>query len=271
MKKERSQTQKRRNGEWFLNIFASTLWTRLLKLLTETVSITISNREALWSSFQASVSNVASSSSSSKPIHEPKKVKIERKYLFAGEQVALVFFCLLCGLECFYVFSTCSEVVEVLEDSPEAKKWPLWKEPLTESSSEAPSEVSIPAPSIPATASSNPYSSPTQTPNLAISSQSTSTPVSTKPPVRKPGPRKPKTSLAPLPGPSKTKKLSTLDKSAMDWQTHVHSEQHSGLKDELEANRKAGGYLEKVQFLKRVEERKDGTLESLKSSKRRKL
>jgi hypothetical protein len=57
----------------------------------------------------------------------------------------------------------------------------------------------------------------------------------------------------------------------MDWQTHVHAEQHSGLKDELEANRKAGGYLEKVQFLKRVEERKDGTLEGLKSTKRRKL
>ena len=172
------------------------------------------------------------------------------------------------AFECFYVVSACSEVVEVLEDSPEAKKWPLWKEPLTELSNEAPSEISIPAPSIPVTASSNPSSSSTQTPNSAIS---TTTSASAKPPVRKPGPRKPKTSLAPLPGPSKTKKLSTLDKSAMDWQTHVHSEQHSGLKDELEANRKAGGYLEKVQFLKRVEERKDGTLESLKSTKRRKL
>jgi len=214
--------------------------------------LTISAREALWSSFQASVSNVASSSSSSsRPVQELKKVKIERKYRFAGEQVV--------------------EVVEVLEDSPEAKKWPLWKEPLTESSSEAPSEVSIPAPSIPVAASSDPSSSPTQTPTSAIPLNSTSTSVSTKPLVRKPGPRKPKTSLAPLPGPSKTKKISTLDKSAMDWQTHVQAEQHSGLKDELEANRKAGGYLEKVQFLKRVEERKDGTLESLKSTKRRKL
>ena len=171
----------------------------------------------------------------------------------------------------FLCLSTCSEVVEVLEDSLEAKKWPLWKEPLTQSSSEAPSEVSIPVSSTPVTASSNSSSSPTQTPNLAKSLESTSTSASTKPPLRKPGPRKPKTSLAPLPGPSKTKKLSTLDKSAMDWQTHVHAEQHAGLKDELEANRKAGGYLEKVQFLKRVEERKDGTLESLKSTKRRKL
>ena len=178
----------------------------------------------------------------------------------------LFFFMTLIVFLCLF---TCSEVVEVLEDSPEAKKWPLWKEPLTESSSDAPPEVSIPAPSIPITDSSNPSSSPTQTPGSAsMSLKSTST---TMPPVRKPGPRKPKTSLAPLPGPSKTKKLSTLDKSAMDWQTHVHAEQHSGLKDELEANRKAGGYLEKVQFLKRVEERKDGTLESLKSTKRRKL
>ena len=174
--------------------------------------------------------------------------------------------CLFLWLWLFYAFSVCSEVVEVLDDSPEAKKWPLWKEPLTEPSNEA---LSIPTPSIPVTtASSNPTSFLTQTSNSAIP---TPTSASTKLPVRKPGPRKPKTSLAPLPGPSKTKKLSTLDKSAMDWQTHVHSEQHSGLKDELEANRKAGGYLEKVQFLKRVEERKDGTLENLKSSKRRKL
>jgi hypothetical protein len=170
------------------------------------------------------------------------------------------------ALNFFYVFSTCSEVLEVFEDSPEAKKWPVWKEPPTEPSSEAPSQVSIPAPPMPVTTSSS--SSPTQTSNPALP---TSTSASTKPPIRKPGPRKPKTSLAPLPGSSKTKKLSTLDKSAMDWQTHVHSEQHSGLKDELEANRKTGGYLEKVQFLKRVEERKDGTLESLKGSKRRKL
>ena len=271
MNKEGPQTQKRRNGEWFLNIFASLLWTRLLKLSMETVSTSFSNREALWSSFQASVSNAASSSSSLRPVQEPKKVKIERKYRFAGEQVVLVFFvfflCVFMALNVFHVFST-SDVVEVLEDSPEAKKWPLLKEPLTESSSEAPSEVSIPTPSIPVTASSKPSSSPPLTSNSAIPA---STSTSTKPPVRKPGPRKPKTSLTPLPGSSKTKKLTTLDKSAMDWQSHVHSEQHSGLKDELEANRKAGGYLEKVQFLKRVEERKDGTLESLKSSKRRKL
>jgi len=206
-------------------------------------------REALWSNFQASISNVASSSSSSRPFQEPRKVKTERKYRFAGEQVV--------------------EVVEVLEDSPEARKWPLWKDPLTESSSEAPTAVPLPVLSMPVAPSSNPSSSPNQTPNSSLNPASTS--ASPKPPARKYGPRKPKTSLASLPGPSKAKKLSTLDKSAMDWQAHVQAEQHSGLKDELEANRKAGGYLEKVQFLKRVEERKDATLESLKSTKRRKL
>jgi hypothetical protein len=231
---------------------------------------TNSAREALWSNFQTSISNVASASSSSKPFQEPRKVKIERKYLFAGEQVVLVFFFICQDLNSFmtYIFIF-SEVVEVLEDSPEARKWPLWKDPLTESSSEAPTAVPLPLLSMPVAPSSNPSSSPNQTPNSSLNPASTS--ASTKPPARKPGPRKPKTSLASLPGPSKAKKISTLDKSAMDWQAHVQAEQDSGFKDELEANRKAGGYLEKVQFLKRVEERKDATLESLKSTKRRKL
>jgi len=56
----------------------------------------------------------------------------------------------------------------------------------------------------------------------------------------------------------------------MDWQAHINAEQErSGLKDELEINRKGGGYLEKVDFLKRVEERKEGALEASKSTKRR--
>lgn len=54
----------------------------------------------------------------------------------------------------------------------------------------------------------------------------------------------------------------------MDWKTHT---QGTELQDELEANRKGGGYLEKVEFLQRVEGRKEETLEALKSRKRRKL
>lgn len=145
----------------------------------------------------------------------------------------------------------------------------MWKEPLTEPLTETPIEAPAPA-----AAPSNLSEPPTQTPTPAISSEPPSISTSTKPPppIRKPCPRKPKTSLAPLP--SKTKKLSTLDKSAMDWQAHIQAEQQSGsgLKDELEANRKGGvGYLDKVQFLKRVEERKGETLDALKSNKRRKL
>lgn len=64
----------------------------------------------------------------------------------------------------------------------------------------------------------------------------------------------------------KPKKLSTLDKSAMGWQSHVSAE---GLKDELEANRRSGGYLEKVEFLQRVDDRKEDALEANKTGKRR--
>ena len=49
----------------------------------------------------------------------------------------------------------------------------------------------------------------------------------------------------------------------------MDSEQIS--KDELEANRRSGGYLEKIEFLKRVDERKEEALEANKSNKRRRL
>ncbi|PBK63413.1 hypothetical protein ARMSODRAFT_997097 [Armillaria solidipes] len=152
-------------------------------------------RDALWANFQKSLA-----SPSTVPQQEvPKQmVKVEKRYLFAGENVV--------------------EVVEVPEDSLEAKKWPLFSEPTEESSgttTESPPVVS-----------------------------GTSMPV---PPKKKPGPRKGKLSLKDLPGPSKQKpkKLTTLDKSAMDWRSHVSAEP-SSLKDELEANRRGGGYLKKI-------------------------
>ena len=58
---------------------------------------------------------------------------------------------------------------------------------------------------------------------------------------------------------AKAKKLSTLDKSAMDWKEHVESSQD--IKEDLEANRKGGGYLEKVEFLERVEQRTEAARE----------
>ncbi|KAF9493194.1 hypothetical protein BDN71DRAFT_1114020, partial [Pleurotus eryngii] len=165
--------------------------------------------DALWTSFQASVAS--ESPSQAHTATTKVKVKIEKRYRFAGEDVI--------------------EVVEVDEDSEDAKKWPRAGETLSTSAS--------------ASTSSTP-----------------------KPPAKRPGPRKSKVTLAPLPS-GKAKKLSTLEKSAMDWRAHVAAEASSGLQEELDANRKGGGYLEKVDFLKRVDERKDDILEASRSSKRR--
>ena len=157
-----------------------------------------------------------------------------------------------------------SEVTEVPENSDEAKKWPLWapEEPeptqkeTVDSSSTAPKETSLKETTV----------SPT---GGALNQTEAS---SSKPkPAKRPGPRKSKIQLAPLPGSQKAKKLTTLDKSAMDWRAHVQDGSEGGLKDELEANRRGGGYLEKQEFLQRVEQRKDETLEANKSTKRRRL
>ncbi|KAJ7636955.1 bucentaur or craniofacial development-domain-containing protein [Roridomyces roridus] len=141
-------------------------------------------------------------------------VKIQKKFLYAGE--------------------TTVEIVEVPEDSADAKKWPLWHSPSEEQTASSSSVVeSAPPPA----------------------------------PSKKPGPRKPRTSLAAIPT-QKARKLSTLDKSAMDWKAHVSSEP-SDMKDELDANRRGGGYLEKVEFLGRVDGRREEALEASKSTKRR--
>ncbi|KAG1779446.1 bucentaur or craniofacial development-domain-containing protein [Suillus placidus] len=179
-------------------------------------------RDALWASFQASVATPP------RPEVEvpPKKlVKIENRYLFAGKNIV--------------------EVVEVPEDSEEAKKRPRWD------------------PSSPALDSS---SSATDLNASASSSAAPIQPTAQKSATRKPpGPRKPRFSLADIPT-QKAKKITTLDKSAMDWRTHVTS---SDVKDELDANRRGGGYLEKMDFLKRVEDRREDAYEASKSNKRR--
>lgn len=141
------------------------------------------------------------------------------------------------------------DVIEVEEDSPEAKKWPVYIEStLTDNSNRAKAE-----------------------PLSTTSGENRAMKESTHPTKRlAPGPRKSKTALSAIPHSTKSKKISTLEKSAMDWQAHLISTNPSE-KDELDANRLSGGYLEKVEFLKRVEDRKEDLLEVMKSSKRRKL
>ncbi|KAG6915542.1 hypothetical protein DXG01_011007 [Tephrocybe rancida] len=187
-------------------------------------------RDALWSSFQASVSSAPSTQAAL----VKEMVTIEKRFNFAGEIVV--------------------EVVEVPADSPDAKKWPQWRDkeeggsqPNAEPSSSTLSEPEI---------SKEDVSGP-------------STPA--KPATKRPGPRKSKVTLAAIPTVStqRAKKLSTLDKSAMDWQAHVRASGESGLKDELDANRRGGGYLEKVEFLNRVEGRREEVIEASKGSKRR--
>jgi len=190
-------------------------------------------RDALWASFQESV---AMPHVTSQPGPPKEMIKVEKRYRFAGEDVV--------------------ELVDVAVDSPDAKKWPVWRPPESEGTA-------------PVTSRSG---TPTVTPTLrpSVTDTLTAETASAKPLAKRPGPRKPKVSLAAIPT-QKAKKLSTLDKSAMDWRTHVQAQEDSGLKDELEANRRSGGYLEKVEFLKRVDERKEDVIETSKSSKRRRL
>jgi len=213
-------------------------------------------RDVLWSTFQESVRlPVAPTERQTQP---PKMVKIERKYLFAGKEVL--------------------EVVVVPEDSQDAKKWPLWEDPhekprLTKSLPSSPEGATYTM--VLEAKTTQEGSSSLQNSSVDVT-RSASDPVPSsvpKPQPKRAGPRKSKITLAPLPGASRPKKMTTLDKSAMDWKSHLQTESAAGssVADELTANRKGGGYLEKVEFLKRVEERKDETLESLKSSKRRRL
>lgn len=143
------------------------------------------------------------------------------------------------------------EIVEVPEDSEDAKKWP----PLSESGPSSRDAVNAVDPSSSSSA------------DLAGLTNATAENSKSKPR----GTRKSKIVLPSLPTTSsghKAKKLTTLDKSSMDWKAHISSD-GAGAKDELEANRRSGGYLGRVEFLQRVSERKVGILEENKTKKRR--
>ena len=166
------------------------------------------------------------------------------------------------------------------EDSADAKKWPLYTGIKEDTVTAASSQSSINPDLTLSQSSPSPAAEPARGPSestleslagtSAAATSGSSTASVNKHPTKRPGPRKSRTTLGPIPGPAKAKKLTTLDKSAMDWKKHLE-DAGSSVTDELEANRRGGGYLEKVEFLKRVEERKEETLDALKSNKRRKL
>ncbi|KZV76855.1 hypothetical protein PENSPDRAFT_345798 [Peniophora sp. CONT] len=181
-------------------------------------------RDKAWADLQASM--VAPPPNID--LERKKTVKIRKTHRFAGEDV--------------------SEVVEVAEDSEDAKKWPLW-DPSADSSVDK-------SPRLPASS------------DEAGSSTSTQAPASVAP-LKKPGRRKSRIQLGDIPSTAsqKAKKLTTIEKSAMDWRAHSQSD--AQLKDDLDANRRGGGYLEKVQFLNDVGDRRDKLLEENKDKKRR--
>ena len=155
-----------------------------------------------------------------------------------------------------------SEVKEVPADSDEAKKWPHWK----------PSDdaTNAPATSTSASVSHGPGPSGVSEGASAPSSAPAAVPISAKPVLAKrAGPRKSKSKLGEIPKKEPVKRLTTLDKSAMDWRAHVEGESSSTIKDELEANRRGGGYLEKQEFLQRVEARKEDVLDATNGKRRR--
>ncbi|KAI0252959.1 bucentaur or craniofacial development-domain-containing protein [Lactifluus subvellereus] len=197
----------------------------------EDLAATQSERQALWTKFQDSIN-----APPAPPESESKRmIKVEKRYRFAGEDVV--------------------EVVEVPEDSPDAKKWPLWKPPENLDAAATPDE-----------------SSSTATPSPAdLLTASSPSAASAQPVSKRPGRRKPKVQLAELPSADsrKEKKLTTLEKSALDWKAHVTAPAEPELAAELEANRRGGGYLEKVEFLQRVGDRKNQTFEANKDHKRR--
>lgn len=169
----------------------------------------------------------------------------------------------------------CSEIVEVLEDSQDAKKWPRWQPPsekaLNVEPTQGPKEPPSPVVGLSTNVSDSNISSPvidSSSAATAVASTSASSAPKAKP---KPGPRKSKTVLPSLPS-GKPKKLSTLEKSAMDWRAHL-GEQDGGSVNELERNRRegGGGYLEKVEFMDRVEGRREEIFEREKGTKRRRV
>jgi hypothetical protein len=155
-------------------------------------------------------------------------------------------------------------VKDVPENSEEAKKWPRCGDPPpiptfedrlanTESSSQDIATMLVSGSSSNNEPSKGPFVGP---PKL----------------TKRPGPRKSKIILGqPTLDQAQARKISTLDKSAMDWNSYINSKDSTGEKvqDTLTINSRGGGFLTKQDFLDRVEERKNDVLEASKGKRRR--
>ncbi|PIL30864.1 hypothetical protein GSI_07033 [Ganoderma sinense ZZ0214-1] len=196
----------------------------------------IKTGDEVYAAFKASLSASRAKPPPQGPV-APEMVKIVKRYRFAGEET--------------------TEVVDVPADSEDARKWPRWMPSATTDSGDAPgpsggASETVPSGGAPSSTSATPTGTPAKVPG------------------RRPGPRKAKSKLADIPTKKEpVKKLTTLDKSAMDWRAHVQGDASTEMKDELDANRRGGGYLEKVEFLERVEARKEDVLEASKGKRRR--
>ncbi|KAJ3781008.1 bucentaur or craniofacial development-domain-containing protein [Lentinula aff. detonsa] len=206
-------------------------------------------QKEMWRAFKESVASGESSLTSERAVEKPKTIRVEKRYIYAGKET--------------------TEVIEVPVDSVEAKKWPtVSSEPLSGKTNSIPSPAHDP--------DSNASSNTDHLASATIFSTPSPAQISQKTVLPRRGPRKPKITLGEIPGSSsgsrsRPTKLTTLEKSAMDWRSHISEQDSVALKDELEANRKqgGGGYLEKVEFLERVSERRENLLDASKSGKRR--
>ncbi|KAJ3762333.1 bucentaur or craniofacial development-domain-containing protein [Lentinula raphanica] len=206
-------------------------------------------RKELWKAFKDSVHG---SSASELKEAQSKTVRVEKRYLFAGKEI--------------------TDIIEVPADSAEAKKWPSASSEPTTSRTDSNS----PPVHLPNSNASRITTIAAEVESMTPSTSSTPSQTTQKSVAPKRGPRKSKITLGEIPGSksgsrSRPTKLTTLEKSAMDWRAHVSGQKGDALQDELEANRKqgGGGYLEKVEFLERVSERRESLLDASKNGKRR--
>lgn len=138
------------------------------------------------------------------------------------------------------------------EGSVEARKWPVMVDKGDDQVQGSASGTASPAASL---APSSSAALDASVPLEADLPNGSALPKKPAPVPRRP--TKSKQSLAAMAAATKPKKISTLEKSRLDWNDHLTSSSSKEEVDELERNRKGAGYLDKVDFLQRVDERKE--------------